>query len=52
MLSHLPQPISAALLSQMATHAVRPPFAGDPRHEMITSLLEAVVLSTDVIAEG
>jgi hypothetical protein len=26
----LPQP-SAALLSQMATHAVRPPFTGDPR---------------------
>ena len=28
----LPQP-SAALLSQMATHAVRPPFTGDPRHD-------------------
>ena len=51
MLPLLPQP-SAALLSQMATHAVRPLSPGDPRGTMITSLSEAVVLSTDVVAEG
>ena len=47
----LPQP-SAALLSQMATQMLSGPLSQVIRGTMITSLSEAVVLSTDVVAEG